>query len=111
MVAGEIPATREFEDDTVLVIHDIHPKAPLHALVIPKAHVMDSMNDIAPQYKDVLFHMFTVAHDIAKKYHSDEFGYKLLFNVGKGGGQSIPHLHLHILGKKAVSDTLTNLTE
>lgn len=111
MAAGEVPVKKEYEDDTVFAIHDIHPKAPLHVLIIPRAHKMDSMNDTAPKHKELLFHLMEVARDVAKKYRCDEYGYKLLFNVGTGGGQSIPHLHLHLLGKKQETDKLTSLTD
>lgn len=111
MVAHKIPVKMEFENDNVFAIHDIHPKAPLHVLVIPKQHVLESMNDFAHDHADLLSEMFRVARDTAKKYGSDKHGYKLLFNVGPGAGQTIMHLHLHLLGKKSASDKLPSFAE
>jgi histidine triad (HIT) family protein len=104
MSAHKIPVTMEFENDNIFAIHDIHPKAPLHVLVIPKQHVMESMNDFAHDKADLLSEMFKAAKDITAKYGADRYGYKLLFNVGQGGGQSVMHLHLHVIGKKKATD-------
>lgn len=102
---GEVEAKVEWQDDQVMVIHDIHPKAPVHLLVIPKEHVMDSMNDIDDQHDVILHRMFMAARDMAQKFGSDKAGYKLLFNVGAGAGQSVMHLHLHLLGKLSSQDS------
>lgn len=108
---GDIPSEKEYESENVFAINDIHPKAPLHVLVIPKTHVLESMNDFAHDHADLLSEMFRAARDIAAKYGADKHGYKLLFNVGPGGGQTVMHLHLHVLGKKSASDKLPSVAE
>ena len=107
----EMSSKIEYEDSKVIVIHDLHPKAPLHVLVVPKEHVLESMKDLEEHNKDLLFHMFATARDVAAKHGADKLGYKLLFNVGKGGGQTIMHLHLHVLGKTSESDSLPKVAE
>ncbi len=108
---GDIPSEKEYESEKVFAIHDIHPKAPLHVLVIPKEHVLESMNDFAKDHSELLSEMFSAAKEIAARYGADKNGYKLLFNVGSGAGQSVMHLHLHILGKKSAEDKLPALAE
>ena len=108
---GLIPAKKEYESENVFAINDIHPKAPLHVLVIPKQHVLESMNDFAQDHALLLSEMFEAARDIAAKYGADKHGYKLIFNVGSGAGQTVMHLHLHVLGKKSAEDTLPSLAE
>lgn len=84
-----------FEDNDVIVISDIHPKAPMHKLIIPKKHI-ESVKEINEVEKDLLFKIIETAKNIAEKKQLK--GYKLVFNVGKEGGQEIEHLHLHLLG-------------
>lgn len=84
-----------FEDNDVIVISDIHPKAPMHKLIIPKKHI-ESVKEINEVEKDLLFKIIETAKNIAEKKQLK--GYKLMFNVGKEGGQEIEHLHLHLLG-------------
>lgn len=84
-----------FHDNDVIVISDIHPKAPIHLLIIPKKHI-ESVKEINEVEKDLLFKIIETAKNIAEKKQLK--GYKLVFNVGKEGGQIINHLHLHLLG-------------
>ncbi len=91
----EIPADIVFEDDTLMVFKDIHPSAPVHDLVVPKEHIQ-SIASLEGNHRDILAHMIYTAKEVAAK--AGLKGYKLVFNVGRDGGQVIDHLHLHLLG-------------
>ena len=97
IVKGEIPSEFLYEDDDFVVFRDIKPHAPVHILIVPKKHVR-SINDLEDAHVDLVGKMFLVAKQVAKSEGINESGYKLLFNVEKGGGQVIFHLHLHLLG-------------
>jgi len=97
IVNREIPSDFLYEDDTYVVFKDINPAAPVHLLLVPKKHIR-SINDITPEDKDILSGLFMVARKMAKEQGVNESGYKLLFNVEKGGGQEIFHIHLHLIG-------------
>lgn len=96
----EISATIEYEDDEVLVFHDIHPKAKTHLLFIPK-HFVSSIADVTPETAHLPGLLILKAQKFAKERGID--GYKLQFNVGKDGGQEVMYLHLHFLADKALS--------
>ncbi len=95
IINKQLPAKVEYEDTRFMAIHDINPKVPHHLLIMPKAHI-PMLSDIADSQKDLLADLLLVANALAKK--SKCVGYKLLFNVGKEGGQEIFHLHLHLMG-------------
>ncbi len=97
IVKKEIPADIFYEDQNLVVFKDIKPKAPIHYLVVPKQHI-ESVNHLEEENKDLIGLMFLTAKKIADKLGLKDKGYKLIFNVGRGGGQIIDHLHLHILG-------------
>jgi histidine triad (HIT) family protein len=97
IINKEIPADIVYEDDEVLAFKDIHPLAPVHILIIPKKEIA-SINDIADEDQVLLGKMFLVARDVARDLNISEKGYKLLFRVGRDGGQEIPHIHLHMIG-------------
>jgi histidine triad (HIT) family protein len=97
IVNREIPSEFLYEDDTYVVFKDINPAAPVHLLLVPKKHIR-SINDLTPEEGDIISGLFMVAKEMAKKQGVNESGYKLLFNVEKGGGQEIFHLHLHLIG-------------
>lgn len=86
-----------FENDSVVVFRDIHPHAPIHLLIVPKKHIR-SINDIADADGALVGEMVAVARDMAAREGVSTSGYKLLFNVERGGGQVIFHLHLHLMG-------------
>jgi len=99
IIAGEIPSKKVFEDDTMLAFYDIHPSAPVHVLCVPKVHI-SSINDIDPSNIAHVAHIFGQIPKIAKSLGISE-GYRVVSNVGELGGQSVAHLHFHILsGKK-----------
>lgn len=97
IISGEVPSKFLFEDETLVVFNDINPHAPIHQLIVPKRHIR-SINDLTDNDSTIISRMFMVAKDMAKKSGISKSGYKLLFNVEKGGGQEIFHLHLHLLG-------------
>ncbi|CAN2041932.1 Uncharacterized HIT-like protein aq_141 [Candidatus Magnetomoraceae bacterium gMMP-15] len=94
---GEMGTDFLYESDSLVVFRDIKPLAPVHLLFIPKKHIR-SINDIQEEDKDILFEMLNVSKEMAKKEGVAESGYKLLYNVERGGGQVIFHLHLHLFG-------------
>ncbi len=85
------------EDDRVFALRDLHPRAPLHLLIIPKAHI-SSARDITDEHGSLLAHMVVVAKELAVENGVHDDGYRLTFNVGEQGGQTIFHLHMHLLG-------------
>ena len=93
----ELPSDMLYEDSDYVVFRDINPKAPVHLLIVPKIHIR-SVNDIEPEHTAIVGGLFTLAAGMAKKEGINKSGYKLLFNVEKGGDQEIFHLHLHLFG-------------
>lgn len=87
-----------YEDGGVVAFKDINPSAPVHILIVPKKHI-ESVNHLAEEDKELAGSLLLVAQKIAKILNVDK-GYKLTFNVGKEGGQLVPHLHMHLLGGK-----------
>ena len=97
IINGEIPADFVYKNNRLLIFKDIHPAAPVHLLIVPRKHIR-SVNDLKEADKNIVSEMIMAAKDTAKKMSISESGYKLKFNVEKGGGQMIFHLHLHLLG-------------
>ncbi len=95
IAASEIPSQTVMEDADIKIFKDIHPKAPVHLLCIPKVHVQ-SIAHLKADHSDMIAKMLYAARDVASKMGLA--GYKLVFNVGREGGQVVDHLHLHILG-------------
>ena len=96
IISGEIPSTKVYEDDFVYAFRDINPQAPTHVLVIPKEHIQ-SVSQITPENQEIVGHIFTVIAKLAKELDLKD-GYRVVSNVGEQGGQSVPHLHFHLLG-------------
>jgi len=92
----QLPGKIEYEDDDLAVIKDINRQAPTHLLVIPKKHI-EKLSDVADEDSDLLCKMMVVAKNMAKKLDLDEKGFRLVINEGKDAGQSIFHLHMHLL--------------
>ena len=101
IIAGEIPSAKVYEDETVFAFRDIAPQAPTHILVVPKAH-MDSCNAVTAENSAVVAHIFEVIPQIAKA-EGLENGYRVVSNCGGDAGQTVPHLHFHILGGKPLA--------
>lgn len=101
IAAGEIPSKKAYEDESVYAFHDIAPQAPVHILVIPKTHI-ESAQQLSREDDALLGHMFEVARKIATENGLDKTGYRLITNIGADAGQSVPHLHLHLIGGKTL---------
>ena len=86
-----------YQSDTLVVFKDINPHAPFHLLLVPKKHIR-SINDIADADREILAELTVVAKEMAREHGVAKSGYKLLYNVEKGGGQLVFHLHMHLLG-------------
>jgi histidine triad (HIT) family protein len=96
IVDGKIPSSRVFEDDQVIVFKDIYPKAPVHLLVVPRLHI-ESLNELAPEHDGLMAHMLRLLPRLARD-QALETGFRTIINTGRGGGQEIFHLHIHLLG-------------
>ncbi|HOW48342.1 MAG TPA: histidine triad nucleotide-binding protein [Rubrivivax sp.] len=96
IAAGRIPAKKAYEDDELLVFHDIHPWAPVHVLVIPKQHI-ESLDAVGPEHHALLGRMMALAPRLMRELGVVN-GYRTVVNVGRDGGQEVPHLHLHVMG-------------
>ena len=98
IIAGEIPSTKVYEDDSILAFRDIAPQAPTHILVVPKTHIQDT-DGITAENSALVAHIFEVIPAIAKAEGLTN-GYRVVTNCGADSGQTVPHLHFHILGGK-----------
>lgn len=101
IVNGEIPAKKVYEDDHILAILDINPVAPVHILVLPKAHI-PSMAEIKKEQLPLLGDLHGIIRDLAKLYKLEE-GYRIVNNCGEQGGQTVNHLHFHLLGGRSLT--------
>ena len=97
IIARQIPARIVYEDDLVLAMHDIHPQSPIHVLIIPKKPV-PRIAEAQPEDQPLLGHLLLKAAEVAAQLGLSESGYRLVINNGPDGGESVPHLHCHILG-------------
>ena len=100
IIAGEIPSTTVHADDLVVAIRDVAPRAPTHILLLPREHVA-SAADLTEDHGPLLGRLFAVAADLARAEGIVDRGYRITTNVGAWGGQSVPHLHLHLMGGRA----------
>ena len=99
--AREIPANEVFRDDEVVAFEDIRPVAPTHVLIIPKEHI-PSVHELRPNHNAMLGRLFEVANRIADERKIDRDGYRLVFNKGPQAGQTVYHVHMHLLGGRAM---------
>lgn len=102
IIRREIPADIVYETETVLAFRDINPQAPLHVLVIPKQAIA-TINDLTPENAAVLADMYLAAKEIAAKEGVSEDGYRTVMNCGIDGGQTVFHIHLHVLGGRSMT--------
>lgn len=99
IVSGDIPGDIVFEDDDVLAFRDLNPHAPVHFLVIPKKHI-STINDIQPADAELIGKLYLAAKSVAKDEGMDASGYRCVMNCNDDGGQTVHHIHLHVLGKR-----------
>lgn len=102
IINKEIPAKIVYEDEICLAFHDIHPQAPTHVLLIPKKEIR-SMADVKPEDKEILGHMMVKASEIAHQLGIAERGFRLVANTNQWGGQTVYHLHFHIMGGRSMT--------
>lgn len=98
---GEIPSKKLYEDDKVLAFYDIDPQAPVHFLVIPKAHHQDA-GTASRENSQLFAHIFMVIDKLAQELNLEK-GYRIVTNIGEDGGQTVPHLHFHVLGGRSLA--------
>jgi len=96
IVRGELPCRKIHEDDDVLAFHDIHPQAPVHFMLIPKAHV-ESMASLEDRHQTVMGRIMVLAHRLAREQGSPD-GFRTIVNTGRIGRQDVMHVHVHVLG-------------
>lgn len=105
IAAGEIPSSKVYEDEAILAFHDISPQAPVHVLIIPKAHI-ESMNGITSEKSAVVAHIFETVPVIAKELGLTN-GYRIVSNCGEDACQSVKHLHFHLLGGVKLTEKMS----
>ncbi len=105
IVAGKIPSEIIYQDEEVIAFRDINPQAPTHLLIIPRKHI-PSLAQISETDLSLIGQMVAVANRLAKEEGISEAGYRLVINCGEGGGQLVPHLHMHLLGGKRLSNKI-----
>lgn len=101
IVAGEIPSRKVYEDDRVLAFYDIDPQAPVHFLIVPKEHIA-SVGEVTAQNSGIVAYIFEVVARLAKELGL-EGGYRVVTNVGEDAGQTVKHMHFHVLGKRLLA--------
>jgi histidine triad (HIT) family protein len=102
IIAGEIPSDKVYEDDEVYAFNDISPEAPVHVLIVPKNHI-SSANDLNEENVNVLSNIFLAAKKIAAEKGVGSDGYRIVNNCGESAGQSVKHLHFHLLGGRTLA--------
>ncbi len=103
IAAGDQPAEFVYRDDRMVAIKDVNPQAPVHVLLIPREHNLESLNDASKLDLDLLGHLLYVAAKVANQMDIAESGYRVVINTGDAAGQSVPHLHVHVLGGRELA--------
>ncbi|KMT21647.1 histidine triad nucleotide-binding protein [Clostridium cylindrosporum] len=101
IVQGEIPSAKVYEDDKVYAFNDISPAAPTHVLIIPKEHISSAL-EVDEKNSSLIGHIFTVANKIARDLGIDKTGFRIVNNCGEDGGQTVHHIHFHLLGGRSL---------
>lgn len=102
IIAREIPAKIIWEDEDAIAFHDVNPQAPVHVLIVPKK-VIPRLRDATEANQPILGKLLLVASDLARKLGVEESGYRVVINSGPDAGESVPHLHVHLLGNRALA--------
>ena len=102
LIAGELPADVVYQDGAAVAIRDANPQAPVHLLVMPKEHY-DALDDMGKRDEPLLGHLVRVASRVANEHGLGETGYRTVINTGAGAGQSVFHLHIHVLGGRELT--------
>lgn len=101
IVQGTIPSTKVYEDELVYAFNDISPAAPTHVLIVPKEHI-SSVLEVEEKNSALIGHIFVVANKIAKELGIDNSGFRIVNNCGEDGGQTVQHIHFHLLGGRSL---------
>lgn len=101
IIKGELPTDKVYEDENILAFNDLHPRAPIHQLIVPKKHIA-SLNDLTEEDTELVGAMVQTARLLAEKAAIAKSGYRTVFNCNKDGGQEVFHLHLHLMGGRAL---------
>jgi histidine triad (HIT) family protein len=107
---GDIPKTFRYQDKDLMAFDDINPHAPIHVLVVPKKHI-ESLAAITPKDKELMGQALYRCKELARKLNISDSGYRVTINVGKWGGQAVPHFHFHLLGGAPLTERLSSYTE
>ena len=102
ILAGDIPADIIYESDSAIAFRDINPQAPTHVLIIPRQHI-STINDIEPDNEQLVGSLFSIAREIAAREGIQDDGYRVVMNCNEGAGQSVFHIHLHLLGGRGLN--------
>ena len=105
IVAGKVPSQTLYQDEEIVAFRDINPLAPTHLIIIPKRHIL-SLAHLSETESPIIGRMVDVANQLAKKEGISQSGYRVVINCGQQGGQLVPHLHMHLLGGRRLSDAL-----
>jgi len=105
IIEGSIPSKKVLENDDIIAFHDINPAAPVHVLVVPKVHI-ESLEALDSRNIDVVVKVHQAILEVAKIMNINSKGYRVIVNCGKDGGQTVPHLHYHVLGGTAMNEKL-----
>ena len=99
IIEGKLASNVTYEDELVIAFEDVNPQAPVHQLIVPKEHIA-TINDLLADHNHLIGHMFQTAKKLAKDYHIDIDGYRVVMNCNEKGGQAVYHIHLHLLGDR-----------
>jgi len=102
ILSGELSATIVYQDSDIVAFEDLNPQAPTHVLVIPRKHIA-TLNDLEAEDEALIGRMIAVARDVARERGHAEIGYRAVFNTNAGAGQTVFHIHLHLLGGRSLS--------
>ena len=102
IIKGEIPAKLQYQDEKVIAFEDINPQAPVHTLIVPRQHIA-TLNDLSVDAGLFISHMTLTAAKLAKQFGIDENGYRVVMNCNSGAGQSVFHIHMHLLGGRLMT--------
>lgn len=102
IIKGDIAAKLQYQDEKVIAFEDINPQAPVHTLIVPKLHI-PTLNDLSAETGLLISHMTLAAANLAKQFEIDENGYRVVMNCNSGAGQSVFHIHMHLLGGRIMT--------
>lgn len=105
IINGDIPSSKVYEDDKIFAFNDINPQTPVHILIVPKEHICCA-NAVTPENAGIVAHIFSKISEIAESAGIKDDGYRIINNCGKNGGQTVMHLHFHLMGGKDLGEKL-----